>query len=86
VLEGVQSLQSGAHGRFASSGGQLKVMPGKGRGVRVQKIVLKESPGPTAALASGTGTMAIETGGLMARRSVKLTANGKGSRLAVREQ
>jgi hypothetical protein len=86
VLEGVRSLQSGSHGRFASSGGELKVMPGKGRGVRVQKIVLKESPGPTAALASGSGTMAIETGGLMSRRSVKLTANGKGSRLAVREQ
>jgi len=86
VLEEVLPLQSGSHGRFASSGGELKVMPGKGRGVRTQKIVLKESPGPTAALASGTGTMAIETGSLMARRSVKLTANGKGSRLAVREQ
>ena len=86
LLERVLSLQSGARGRFASSGGEIKVMPGKGRGVRTQKIVLKESPGPTAALASGSGTMAIETGGLMARRSVKLTANGKGSRLAVREQ
>ena len=86
LLEQVLSLQAGARGRFASSGGEIKVMPGKGRGVRTQKIVLKESPGPSAALASGTGTMAIETGGLMARRSVKLTANGKGSRLAVREQ
>ena len=86
LLEQVMPLQSGARGRFASSGGELKIMPGKGRGVRTQKIVLKESPGPTAALTSGAGTMAIETGGLMARRSVKLTANGKGSRLAVREQ
>jgi hypothetical protein len=86
LLEQVMPLQSGPRGRFASSGGELKIMPGKGRGVRTQKIVLKESPGPTAALASGSGTMAIETGGLMARRSVKLTANGKGSRLAVREQ
>lgn len=86
LLERVLSLQSGVHGRFASSGGEIKVMPGKGKGVRTQKVVLKESPGPTAALASGTGVMAIETGGLMARRSVKLTANGKGSRLVVREQ
>jgi len=86
LLEQVMPLQPGARGRFASSGGELKIMPGKGRGVRTQKIVLKESPGPTAALTSGAGTMAIETGGLMARRSVKLTANGKGSRLAVREQ
>jgi len=86
LLEQVMPLQPGSRGRFASSGGELKIMPGKGRGVRTQKIVLKESPGPTAALASGSGTMAIETGGLMARRSVKLTANGKGSRLAVREQ
>jgi len=86
LLEQVMPLQPGSRGRFASSGGELKIMPGKGRGVRTQKIVLKESPGPTAALASGSGTMAIETGGLMARRSIKLTANGKGSRLAVREQ
>jgi hypothetical protein len=86
LVEQVTSLQSGARGRFASSGGEIKVIPGKGKGVRTQKIVLKESPGPAAALASGTGTLAIETGGLMARRSVKLTANGKGSRLAVREQ
>jgi hypothetical protein len=86
LLEQVMPLQSGPRGRFASSGGELKISPGKGKGVRTQKIVLKESPGPTAALASGSGTMAIETGGLMARRSVKLTANGKGSRLAVREQ
>jgi hypothetical protein len=86
LLQQVMPLQSGTRGRFASSGGELKIMPGKGKGVRTQKIILKESPGPTAALASGTGVMAIETGGLMARRSVKLTANGKGSRLAVREQ
>jgi hypothetical protein len=86
LLERVVPLQSGPRGRFASSGGELKISPGKGRGVRTQKIVLKESPGPTAALASGSGTMSIETGGLMARRSLKLTANGKGSRLAVREQ
>jgi hypothetical protein len=86
LLEQVMPLQGGARGRFASSGGELKISPGKGKGVRTQKIVLKESPGPTASLTSGTGVMAIETGGLMARRSVKLTANGKGSRLAVREQ
>jgi hypothetical protein len=86
LLAQVMPLQAGARGRFASSGGELKISPGKGKGVRTQKIVLKESPGPTASLTSGTGLMAIETGGLMARRSVKLTANGKGSRLAVREQ
>src|SRR5436190_4590133 len=49
LLQQVMPLQSGARGRFASSGGELKITPGNGKGVRTQKIVLKESPGPTAA-------------------------------------
>jgi hypothetical protein len=64
---------------------QLKITPGKG-GACGRRRSSQGIAGSDGRARGGSGTMAIETGGLMARRSVKLTANGKGSRLAVREQ
>jgi len=86
VLEVVVTLQPGPRGKFVSDGGQLTVTPLRRRGVRTQKVVLRERVGQLASLTSGEGVLALETGGLMARRAVKLTANGRGTRLAVRER
>ena len=84
LIEQVMTLQPGPRGRFVSDGGALTVSPLKRRGVRLQKVVLKTAG--QAGLASGDGVVALETGGLMARRGVTLKANGRGSRMAVRER
>jgi hypothetical protein len=85
LFEQVMTLQAGARGRFVSDGGELTVIPLKRKGVRAQKMILRKA-GQAASFASGDGTIVVETGGLLARRGVKLTAKRGGSRLAVRER
>jgi hypothetical protein len=85
LMEQLVALQPGPRGRFVSSGATLTVSPLARKGVRAQKIVLREPVGQTG-LAGGEGMVALETGGLMARRGVSLKANRRGTRLAVRER
>jgi hypothetical protein len=85
VLDGVAALVAGARGRFASTGGDLAVMPLKSKTSRLVRIVLKRTLTPGVPYLSGEGEMAISSGGLMATRAVSLKANRRGTRLVVHE-
>jgi hypothetical protein len=86
LLERVLTLQAGSRGRFASADGALTIVPLKRRTSRAHKIVLRQSVSPSGPYASGEDTLALSSGGLTAVRPVSLKANGKGTRLVVRER
>jgi hypothetical protein len=84
LIQEVMTLQPGPRGRFVSGGGELTLMPLRRRRVRAQKIVLRSPLGQSVPLASGETVLAVETGGLMARRAVTLAK--RGARLKVKER
>lgn len=84
LVEAVMTLQAGPRGRFVSAGGELTLVPLRKRRVRVQKIVVRGGLVQGASLTSGDTTVALETGGLMARRAVTLAK--RGARLKVKER
>jgi hypothetical protein len=86
LLQSIVTLAAGPRGRFASSDGELLVMPLHSKTSRLMKIVLRKALAPTEPYASGQGTLALSSGGLTATRSVSLKANRRGTHLAVHEQ
>ncbi len=84
LIQKVMTLQAGPRGRFVSGDGELALRPLRRRGERAQKIVLHGTLGQSVPLASGDTVLAVETGGLMARRAVTLTK--RGARLKVKER
>jgi hypothetical protein len=86
LLQSIVTLTAGARGRFASSDGELLVTPLRSRTSRLTKVVLHKSMAPAEPYTSGEGTVALSSGGLMARRGVSLKANRRGTRLVVHER
>ena len=87
LLDETIALQPSPRGRFASDDGAVTVRVLARRAVRLQKIVLRRSVSQAGATFSGgDGHLVVASGGLFARRGVALRANGRGTRLTVREQ
>ena len=86
LLQSVATLAAGPRGRFASSDGELLVSPLRSKTSRLMKVVLRKALAPAAPYASGQGTIALSSGGLMATRGVSLKANRHGTRVVVHEQ
>jgi hypothetical protein len=86
VLQSVATLAAGTRGRFASSDGELQVIPLRSRTSRLMKVILRKAIAPAAPYVGGDGEVVLSTGGLMATHGVSLKANRRGTRLGVHER